>query len=39
MIQPVKFTKEEGGLSALQQVSQDVFDGKVKGKLVLDPQA
>ena len=39
LVEPVKFTKFEGGLSALQQASQDVFDGKVKGKLVIDPQS
>jgi hypothetical protein len=35
----MKFTNVEGGLSGLQQASQDVFDGKVKGKLVINPQA
>jgi NADPH:quinone reductase-like Zn-dependent oxidoreductase len=35
---PVSYTKVEGGLSALQKASQDVFDGKVRGKLVVDPQ-
>ena len=38
LVEPVKFTKVEGGLPALQQASQDVFDGKVRGKLVIDPQ-
>lgn len=38
LVEAVKFTKVEGGLSALQQASQDVFDGKVRGKLVLNPQ-
>ena len=38
LIEPIKFTKVEGGLSALQQASQDVFDGKVRGKLVINPQ-
>lgn len=38
LVEPVKFTKVAGGLQALQQASQDVFDGKVRGKLVLDLQ-
>lgn len=38
LVEPVRFTKVQGGLSALQQASQDVFDSKVKGKLVIDPQ-
>ncbi|RAR09013.1 oxidoreductase domain containing protein [Stemphylium lycopersici] len=38
LVEPVKYGKVEGGLSALQQASQDVFDGNVKGKLVLNPQ-
>ena len=38
LVEPVKFTKVDGGLPALQQASQDVFDGKVRGKLVIDPQ-
>ncbi|EUC27879.1 hypothetical protein COCCADRAFT_41509 [Bipolaris zeicola 26-R-13] len=38
LVEPVRFTKVQGGLSALQHSSQDVFDGKVKGKLVIDPQ-
>jgi NADPH:quinone reductase-like Zn-dependent oxidoreductase len=37
-VEPVKFTKVDGGLSALQQANQDVFDGKVRGKLVINPQ-
>ena len=37
-VEPVKFTKIEGGLAALQQANQDVFDGKVRGKLVINPQ-
>ncbi|KAF1844404.1 oxidoreductase domain-containing protein [Cucurbitaria berberidis CBS 394.84] len=37
-LEPSKFTKVEGGLSALQQASQDVFDGKFRGKVVVDPQ-
>ena len=38
LVEPLKFTKAEGGLLALQQASQDVFDGKVRGKIVVDPQ-
>lgn len=38
LIEPVKFTKLEGGLLALQQASRDVFDGRVRGKLVINPQ-
>ncbi|EUC44401.1 hypothetical protein COCMIDRAFT_37760 [Bipolaris oryzae ATCC 44560] len=38
LVEPVRFTKVQGGLSALQQASQDVFDSKAKGKLVIDPQ-
>lgn len=38
LVEPVRFTKVDGGLSALQQASQDVFDGKIKGKLVINPQ-
>lgn len=38
LVEPVKFTKVEGGLASLQQANQDVFDGKVRGKLVIDPQ-
>lgn len=34
----VKYTKVGGGLSALQQASQDVFDGKVRGKLIVNLQ-
>lgn len=38
LVEPVQFTKVEGGLLALQQASQDVFDGKIRGKLVINPQ-
>jgi len=38
LIEPVKFTKVAGGLAALQQANQDVFDGKVRGKLVINSQ-
>jgi NADPH:quinone reductase-like Zn-dependent oxidoreductase len=36
-VEPVKFTKLDGGLAALQQANQDVFDGKARGKLVINP--
>ncbi|KAF2828204.1 GroES-like protein [Ophiobolus disseminans] len=38
ILEPVKFTKIDGGLAALQQANQDVFDGKVRGKLLINPQ-
>ncbi|ORY13420.1 oxidoreductase domain-containing protein [Clohesyomyces aquaticus] len=38
LVEAVKFTKREGGLPALQQASADVFEGKIRGKLVLNPQ-
>jgi len=38
LVESVKFIKVDGGLQALQQASEDVFNGKVKGKLVIDPQ-
>ncbi|KAF2010820.1 oxidoreductase domain-containing protein [Aaosphaeria arxii CBS 175.79] len=38
LVEPVKFTKVEGGLAALQGASRDVFEGKVRGKLVVNPQ-
>jgi NADPH:quinone reductase-like Zn-dependent oxidoreductase len=38
LVEPVKFTKVEGGLAALQQASADVFEGKVRGKLVVNVQ-
>lgn len=37
-VERVKHVKVEGGLASLQQASQDVFDGKVRGKLVINPQ-
>jgi NADPH:quinone reductase-like Zn-dependent oxidoreductase len=37
LVEPVPFTKIGGGLGALQQASADVFGGKVRGKLVIDP--
>lgn len=38
LVEAVKFTKLEGGLAALQQANQDVFDGKIRGRVVIDPQ-
>ncbi|KAF2261780.1 GroES-like protein [Lojkania enalia] len=38
LVEPVKYTKKEGGLGSLQQASTEVFEGRVKGKLVLNPQ-
>lgn len=38
LAEPVGYTKVDGGLKALQGASQDVFDGKVRGKLVIDIQ-
>ncbi|KAE8867256.1 hypothetical protein PTNB73_05350 [Pyrenophora teres f. teres] len=38
LVDTVKFTKIEGGLPALQQASEDIFNGKFKGKLVVNPQ-
>jgi NADPH:quinone reductase-like Zn-dependent oxidoreductase len=38
LLEPVKFMKVEGGLAALQQANQEVFDGNVRGKLVINPQ-
>jgi NADPH:quinone reductase-like Zn-dependent oxidoreductase len=38
LLESVKFTEVDGGLAALQQANQDVFDGKVRGKLVIRPQ-
>ena len=37
-ISMVSYTKVDGGLAALQKAGQDVFDGKVRGKLIIDPQ-
>ena len=34
----VSYTKVDGGLAALQTAGQDVFDGKVRGKLIIGPQ-
>lgn len=38
LIEPISYTKISGGLGALQQASKDVFEGKVRGKVVIDPQ-
>jgi len=37
LVEPVKFTKVDCGLVALQQAKQNIFDGKVRGKLVINP--
>ena len=37
LLEAVKYTKREGGVTALQQASADVFEGKVRGKIVVDP--
>jgi len=36
-IEPPRSVKREGGLKVLQQASRDVFEGKVKEKVVIDP--
>jgi hypothetical protein len=38
VLEPIKFTEVDGGLAALQQANQDVFDGKVRGKITIRPQ-
>ncbi|CAI6336244.1 unnamed protein product [Periconia digitata] len=38
LVEPAQFTIVEGGLAALQQACADVHDGKVRGKLIVDPQ-
>lgn len=38
LVESVKFIKVGGGLPALQNASENVFNGKVKGKLVVNPQ-
>lgn len=38
LVEPVKFTKKDGGLAALQQASAEVFEGKIRGKVVINPQ-
>jgi NADPH:quinone reductase-like Zn-dependent oxidoreductase len=38
LMEPVDFIKVNGGLAALQQANQDVFESKVRGKLVISPQ-
>jgi len=38
LVEPAQFTKVPGGLEALQQACADVFEGKVRGKLIVNPQ-
>ena len=38
LVESVKYTKKDGGLTALQQASRDVFEGKIRGKVVINPQ-
>ena len=38
LVDAVQFTKRDGGLAALQQASADIFEGKVRGKVVVNPQ-
>jgi len=38
LVEPTKYSKVSGGLAALQQASTDVFEGRVRGKLVVNPQ-
>jgi hypothetical protein len=38
LVEPVRFTKREGGLAVLQQASADVFEGKIRGKIIVNPQ-
>ena len=38
LVEPAKFTKREGGLAVLQQASADVFEGKIRGKIIVNPQ-
>ncbi|KAF2815753.1 GroES-like protein [Mytilinidion resinicola] len=38
LVQPVKFEKREGGLGALWGATKEVFEGKIRGKVVLNPQ-
>jgi NADPH:quinone reductase-like Zn-dependent oxidoreductase len=37
LVEPVKFTKVDGGLAALQRANQEVFDGRTRGKFVINP--
>lgn len=37
-VEPVDYTKVSGGLEALQQASKEVFEGKVRGKVIINPQ-
>lgn len=38
LMDSITYTKVAGGLGALQQASTDVFEGKVRGKLIINPQ-
>jgi NADPH:quinone reductase-like Zn-dependent oxidoreductase len=38
LVDSVKFVKRDGGLHALQQASVDVFEAKIRGKVVVNPQ-
>ncbi|KAF2683556.1 oxidoreductase domain-containing protein [Lentithecium fluviatile CBS 122367] len=38
LVEPARFSKVSGGLAALQQASTDVFKGKVRGKIIVNPQ-
>lgn len=38
LVEGVKFTKVPGGLAALQQACVDVYENKVRGKLIINPQ-
>ena len=38
LVEPTQYNKVSGGLAALQQASTEVFEGKVKGKVVINPQ-
>lgn len=35
---PVQYTKLGGGLSVLQEASLEVFEGKARGKMIINPQ-
>lgn len=35
---PMGFVKVDGGLPALQKASEEVFDGKMRGKVIINPQ-
>ncbi|KAF2469792.1 uncharacterized protein BDR25DRAFT_325961 [Lindgomyces ingoldianus] len=38
LVEPVKFTKPGRGLTALHQASTEVFEGKISGRVVVNPQ-